>query len=136
MTAPLLGVVGGPLVTVDFLDKLGRLTPATRDQEHISRLVVGIPQMPSRTLCILRHDDAQFEHLLVAVPVGAIGGMHDKRLQDAAMLDVRGKLGRCMPGPLVYFLPFDHGRMTAAPGYGIQGQGHPKASRVNGPRRR
>ena len=71
MTAPLLGVVGGlgPLATVDFLDKLVRLTPATRDQEHIPWVVVGIPQTPDRTQCILRHDDAPFAHLLGAVEI-------------------------------------------------------------------
>jgi aspartate racemase len=69
MNSPRLGVVGGlgPLATVDFLDKLVRLTPATRDQDHIPWVVVGIPQTPDRTQCILRNDDAPFAHLLGAV---------------------------------------------------------------------
>ncbi|WP_415877926.1 hypothetical protein [Burkholderia sp. BCC1999] len=36
-----IGVVGGvgPAATVDFLDKIVRNTPASRDQEHIKLLV-------------------------------------------------------------------------------------------------
>jgi aspartate racemase len=46
-----LGVVGGvgPAATVDFLDKLVRNTPATRDQDHFRLLVEQNPQIPDRT---------------------------------------------------------------------------------------
>ncbi len=46
-----LGVVGGvgPAATVDFLDKLVRNTPATRDQDHLRLLVEQNPQIPDRT---------------------------------------------------------------------------------------
>jgi aspartate racemase len=46
-----VGVVGGvgPAATVDFMQKLVRSTPATRDQEHIKLLVEQNPQIPDRT---------------------------------------------------------------------------------------
>jgi aspartate racemase len=46
-----LGVVGGvgPAATVDFLNKVVRNTPASRDQEHIKILVEQNPQIPDRT---------------------------------------------------------------------------------------
>lgn len=46
-----IGVVGGvgPAATVDFMQKLVRGTPATRDQEHIKLLVEQNPQIPDRT---------------------------------------------------------------------------------------
>jgi aspartate racemase len=46
-----VGVVGGvgPAATVDFLDKIVRNTPASRDQDHIKLLVEQNPQIPDRT---------------------------------------------------------------------------------------
>ncbi|MPV55043.1 aspartate racemase [Burkholderia sp. HI2761] len=46
-----IGVVGGvgPAATVDFLDKIVRNTPASRDQDHIKLLVEQNPQIPDRT---------------------------------------------------------------------------------------
>jgi aspartate racemase len=51
----LIGVLGGmgPLATVDFMDKVVRLTPATRDQEHLPMLIVNLPHIPDRSLAIL-----------------------------------------------------------------------------------
>jgi aspartate racemase len=46
-----IGVVGGvgPAATVDFMHKIVRNTPATRDQDHIKVLVEQNPQIPDRT---------------------------------------------------------------------------------------
>lgn len=46
-----VGVVGGvgPAATVDFIQKIVRNTPATRDQDHIKLLVEQNPQIPDRT---------------------------------------------------------------------------------------
>lgn len=46
-----LGVVGGvgPAATVDFVAKVVRHTPATRDQDHIKLIVEQNPQIPDRT---------------------------------------------------------------------------------------
>ncbi|EEA00752.1 aspartate racemase [Burkholderia sp. H160] len=46
-----VGVVGGvgPAATVDFLNKVVRHTPASRDQDHIKLLVEQNPQIPDRT---------------------------------------------------------------------------------------
>jgi len=51
-----IGVVGGvgPAATVDFLDKIVRATPASRDQEHIKVVVEQNPQIPDRTGALLR----------------------------------------------------------------------------------
>ncbi|WP_322071385.1 cysteate racemase [Paraburkholderia bannensis] len=52
-----VGVVGGvgPAATVDFLDKIVRNTPASRDQEHIKILVEQNPQIPDRTENLIGH---------------------------------------------------------------------------------
>ncbi|ACC74712.1 amino acid racemase [Paraburkholderia phymatum] len=46
-----VGVVGGvgPAATIDFLNKVVRNTPATRDQDHIRLIVEQNPQIPDRT---------------------------------------------------------------------------------------
>ncbi|CAN5396915.1 hypothetical protein BH11PSE4_BH11PSE4_07510 [soil metagenome] len=46
-----IGVVGGvgPLATVDFMEKVVRLTKARRDQDHIKMIVEQNPQIPDRT---------------------------------------------------------------------------------------
>lgn len=46
-----IGVVGGvgPAATVDFIDKIVRGTPASRDQDHLKLLVEQNPQIPDRT---------------------------------------------------------------------------------------
>lgn len=51
-----IGVVGGvgPAATVDFLDKIVRATPASRDQEHIKVVVEQNPQIPDRTGALIR----------------------------------------------------------------------------------
>ncbi len=51
----MIGVLGGlgPAATVDFLQKLVRLTPASRDQEHIPVVTASLPHVPDRSSCIL-----------------------------------------------------------------------------------
>ncbi len=51
----ILGIVGGlgPSATVDFMDKLIRHTPATRDQDHIRMVVDHDPTVPDRTASLL-----------------------------------------------------------------------------------
>jgi aspartate racemase len=46
-----VGVVGGvgPAATIDFMQKVVRNTPASRDQDHIKLLVEQNPQIPDRT---------------------------------------------------------------------------------------
>ncbi len=55
----LLGILGGmgPLATVDFLGKLTRLTPATRDQDHLPWLTVSQPGIPDRSAAIKAGND-------------------------------------------------------------------------------
>lgn len=50
-----IGVFGGmgPLATVDFMDKLVRLTPAVRDQDHIPTMVASLPHIYDRSSAIL-----------------------------------------------------------------------------------
>lgn len=51
----ILGVVGGvgPSATVDFMDKIIRYTPASRDQDHIRMIVDHDPTIPDRTAYLL-----------------------------------------------------------------------------------
>lgn len=50
-----IGVLGGmgPSATVDFMDKIIRLTPATCDQEHLPVVVANLPHVPDRSRAIL-----------------------------------------------------------------------------------
>lgn len=50
-----IGVFGGmgPSATVDFMDKLVKLTPAKRDQEHVPVVVASLPHIPDRSRSIL-----------------------------------------------------------------------------------
>jgi aspartate racemase len=52
---PTLGVLGGmgPAATADFLQRLARLTPADRDQDHVPTIVYSDPQTPDRSDAIL-----------------------------------------------------------------------------------
>lgn len=51
----MIGVFGGmgPLATVDFLDKVVRLTPASRDQDHLPVIVASLPHIHDRSSAIL-----------------------------------------------------------------------------------
>jgi aspartate racemase len=46
-----IGVIGGvgPAATVDFMEKIIRNTPASRDQDHLKLVVEHNPQIPDRT---------------------------------------------------------------------------------------
>jgi aspartate racemase len=46
----LIGILGGmgPLATVDFMQKVIEVTPATRDQDHVPLIVYSVPQIPDR----------------------------------------------------------------------------------------
>lgn len=46
-----IGIVGGvgPAATVDFMDKVVRVTSASRDQDHVKMIVEQNPQIPDRT---------------------------------------------------------------------------------------
>ncbi|MES3002154.1 MAG: amino acid racemase [Pseudomonadota bacterium] len=50
-----IGIFGGmgPSATVDFMDKLVQLTPATRDQEHLPVIVASLPHIPDRSRAIM-----------------------------------------------------------------------------------
>ncbi|WP_019903397.1 amino acid racemase [Methylobacterium sp. 77] len=51
----MLGVLGGmgPMATVDFMAKVVRNTPATRDQDHIPMVVCSAVRIPDRNAAIL-----------------------------------------------------------------------------------
>jgi aspartate racemase len=50
-----VGVIGGmgPAATVEFLARLVRATPATRDEDHLHVITDSDPKIPSRTAAIL-----------------------------------------------------------------------------------
>lgn len=64
-----IGVFGGmgPSATVDFLDKLVRLTPATRDQDHLPVIVASLPQIHDRSSAILGHGRDPLPQLLAGI---------------------------------------------------------------------
>lgn len=61
-----IGIFGGmgPSATVDFMDKIIRLTPATRDQEHLPAIVANLPHVPDRSAAILGHGEDPLPALL------------------------------------------------------------------------
>lgn len=64
-----IGIFGGmgPSATVDFMDKIIRLTPATRDQEHIPSIVANLPHIPDRSAAILGHGEDPLPALLYGI---------------------------------------------------------------------
>lgn len=67
----MIGVLGGmgPAATVDLLDKLVRLTPASRDQEHIPVIAASLPHIPDRSACILGAGENPLPHLLRGIDI-------------------------------------------------------------------
>ncbi|MGV2904820.1 aspartate/glutamate racemase family protein [Achromobacter sp. AGC25] len=51
----MIGVLGGmgPLATVDFMERVVRLTGAERDQDHLPMMVANLPHTPDRSSAIL-----------------------------------------------------------------------------------
>ena len=64
-----IGVFGGmgPSATVDFMDKLVQLTPASRDQEHIPVIVTSQPHIPDRSRAILGQGPDPLPRLLEGI---------------------------------------------------------------------
>lgn len=50
-----IGVLGGmgPSATVDFMEKIIQLTPASRDQDHLPVVIANLPHIPDRSRAIL-----------------------------------------------------------------------------------
>lgn len=66
---PRIGVFGGmgPAATVDFMDKLVRLTPARRDQDHLPVIVASLPQVHDRSRAILGTGPDPLPQLLLGI---------------------------------------------------------------------
>lgn len=64
-----IGVFGGmgPSATVDFLDKLVRLTPASRDQDHLPVIVASLPHIHDRSSAILGKGRDPLPQLLAGI---------------------------------------------------------------------
>ncbi|MBV5297042.1 MAG: amino acid racemase [Rhodoferax sp.] len=64
-----IGVLGGmgPSATVDFMDKVIRLTPASRDQDHLPMIVLNSPQIPDRSSAILGNGPDPLPILLAGI---------------------------------------------------------------------
>ncbi len=64
-----IGVFGGmgPSATVDFLDKLVRLTPASRDQDHLPVIVASLPHIHDRSSAILGRGRDPLPQLLAGI---------------------------------------------------------------------
>lgn len=64
-----IGVFGGmgPSATVDFMDKLVRLTPAERDQDHLPVIVASLPHIHDRSRSILGAGPDPLPQLLLGI---------------------------------------------------------------------
>jgi aspartate racemase len=65
----ILGVLGGmgPMATVDFMTKVIRNTPASRDQDHVAMVVCSATYVPDRSEAICGHGDDPFPAMLDAL---------------------------------------------------------------------
>lgn len=65
----IIGVLGGmgPSATVDFLEKLVRLTPALRDQDHLPFIVANLPHIHDRSSAILGYGRNPLPQLLAGI---------------------------------------------------------------------
>lgn len=66
-----IGVLGGmgPSATVDFMEKIIQLTPASCDQEHLPVVVANLPQVPDRSRAILGVGEDPLPALLDGIDV-------------------------------------------------------------------
>ncbi len=66
MAKRILGIVGGmgPEATADLYREILRLTPASRDQDHIPVLIYSNPQIPERTSAILEGGEDPLPYLV------------------------------------------------------------------------
>jgi aspartate racemase len=66
MSRRIVGVIGGmgPEATVDLYREIIRLTPAKRDQDHITVLIYSNPEVPDRTKAILEGGEDPLPHLI------------------------------------------------------------------------
>jgi aspartate racemase len=64
-----IGVFGGmgPAATVDFVGKLVKLTPATRDQDHIPLVIASFPHIHDRSKAILGYGRDPLPQLLAGI---------------------------------------------------------------------
>lgn len=64
-----IGVFGGmgPSATVDFLDKLVQLTPASRDQDHLPIILASLPHVHDRSSAILGQGRDPLPQLLAGI---------------------------------------------------------------------
>lgn len=65
----ILGIFGGmgPEATANLYYEIVRLTPATKDQEHIPTLIYSLPQVPDRTAAIKTGDRSIIPYLVEGV---------------------------------------------------------------------
>lgn len=119
LAEPVLGVLGGmgPVATADFLLRLARLTPATRDQDHLPTIVYSDPQTPDRSDAIVAGGPSPLPALargvdflnrsgcaLVAIPcnsahywyedLAARSGVPIVHIADATSAELAGRTGQ------------------------------------------
>jgi aspartate racemase len=72
----MIGILGGmgPEATADLYLEIIRLTPATKDQDHLPVLIYSNPQVPDRTRAILEKGEDPLPHLVETARVLERGG--------------------------------------------------------------
>ena len=102
MGEQIIGVLGGlgPWATLDFFEKILRLTPARRDQEHLRILIDNNPKIPDRSPAILGDAEDPTPELVITaqnleragaefivIPCNTAHAFHD-RIQAAVSIPV------------------------------------------------
>ncbi len=100
MTDKVLGVLGGmgPLASAHFMLRLTRLTPATRDQDHIPAVLWSDPRVPDRTAARLGSGPDPLPWLMrginglraagcdaIAIPCNTAHGWFEPMVRDAGV---------------------------------------------------
>ncbi|MDR6498172.1 aspartate racemase [Burkholderia ambifaria] len=68
---PMVGVIGGmgSASTVDFLEKIVQLTPAKKDQDHISWVTLNLAYIPDRSAAVLGNGENPLPHILEGIDI-------------------------------------------------------------------
>lgn len=99
-----IGVFGGmgPSATVDFLDKLVKLTPASRDQDHLPVIVASLPHIHDRSSAILGRGRDPLPQLLAGIDMlnqAAVGVIAIPCNSSHHWFD---EMSRCSKAPLLH----------------------------------
>ena len=99
-----IGILGGlgPSATVDFLDKLVKLTPAVRDQDHLPVIVASLPHVYDRSSAILGAGRDPLPQLLAGIEMLNQAGVGVIAIPCNSSHHWFDEMSRCSSVPLLH----------------------------------